>query len=612
MIILVIGGCAGDLLDSNTLTDEVRGSGAVLTPPGVFSAVGMVTPAGCSGTLISDDTVVTAAHCVCSAVPADCNAGPTQFTLTNVHRVDAPDILQSVTFTGQAISHPDMFRDSSGYLWQDIAVLKLLQPVSQVVLDASPIQAATSAPSNGQTVTMVGYGLTGTPCGGAYGTKRHATTTINSILGGGWQGVHVRTKDSERQDCPGDSGGPLIDGGGRIVGVASTITGGDITDFQSTYYSREWLTQQLTSPYNRFRLWAFNGGSPASLVYTDKDAEPDLIGFTDADDRVLRGDFMGLGHDQLLMINKGAGDGSIVVADLVNGQSQAPILFKATKSQEGLIGWADPSDRLLVGDFIAAGHDQLLAINTSGVGGRIAIFDFSDGSPPLAIPYWESYGFSTLFNGWHDSNDVTLVGDFTRSGHDQVLFINRGGSGGRVMIADFSAGLPAQVAYWESYGDSFNLNGWHDSNDAMIAGDFRGLGYDQVLFINRGGSGGRVAIFDFSDGHVPAEFDYLEYYGQSSLFDGWDETTDTLLAGDFTGEGFDQLLLVNTTPPPWNGPGRFLVADFRGPTATVRFLQYQGQDPSVESRIDTDDRLLAGRFRGGPSDVLLTVERYAP
>ena len=32
--------------------------------------------------------------------------------------------------------------------------------------------------------------------------------------------------------------------------------------------------------------------------------------------------------------------------------------------------------------------------------------------------------------------DIKLVGDFMGLGHDQVLFINTGGSGGRVLIAD--------------------------------------------------------------------------------------------------------------------------------------------------------------------------------
>jgi hypothetical protein len=59
--------------------------------------------------------------------------------------------------------------------------------------------------------------------------------------------------------------------------------------------------------------------------------------------------------------------------------------------------------------------------------------------------------------------DLQLVGDFMGLGRDQVLFINRSGGGGRVMIADFSGGQPpAQVRYWENWGQSPLLDGWHD------------------------------------------------------------------------------------------------------------------------------------------------------
>ena len=52
--------------------------------------------------------------------------------------------------------------------------------------------------------------------------------------------------------------------------------------------------------------------------------------------------------------------------------------------------------------------------------------------------YWENWGDSPLLNGWHEAGDIKLVGDFMGLGHDQVLFINTGGDGGRVLIADFS------------------------------------------------------------------------------------------------------------------------------------------------------------------------------
>src|SRR5690606_30056156 len=150
------------------------------------------------------------------------------------------------------------------------------------------------------------------------------------------------------------------------------------------------------------------------------------------------------------------------------------------------------------------------------------------------IEYLELWGASDRLDGWHDSNDLTLVGDFVGAGHDQVLLLNRSGGGGRIMIADFSDGAaPAEIKYLEMYGQSSVLNGWHDDDDLVLAGDFVDLGYDQVMFINRSGAGGRVLIADFKDGAAPAEVRYRELHGQSSLLDGWHDDDDWVLAGDF-------------------------------------------------------------------------------
>ena len=57
--------------------------------------------------------------------------------------------------------------------------------------------------------------------------------------------------------------------------------------------------------------------------------------------------------------------------------------------------------------------------------GRVLVADFGDGSPPAVVLYWENWGQSTLLNGWHDSDDIQLVGDFRGVGRDQMLFVNR-------------------------------------------------------------------------------------------------------------------------------------------------------------------------------------------
>lgn len=118
--------------------------------------------------------------------------------------------------------------------------------------------------------------------------------------------------------------------------------------------------------------------------------------------------------------------------------------------------------------------------------GRILVADFSRGNPPLTSRYWEYWGTSPALNGWHDANDLQFAGDFMGLGHDQMLLINRDGAGGRVMVIDFSKGSPpGDVKYWEDWGTFPALNGWHDPGDVMFPGRFAGSRNDQMLFINR-------------------------------------------------------------------------------------------------------------------------------
>jgi hypothetical protein len=184
-------------------------------------------------------------------------------------------------------------------------------------------------------------------------------------------------------------------------------------------------------------------------------------------------------------------------------------------------------------------------------GGRVLIADFSQGEAPAQVNYWENQRAYAELDGWHDPEDLQLVGDFMGRGRDQVMFINRdpGQTGGRVLIADFSQGVPpAQGLYWENWGESELLNGWHDPEDLQLVGDFMGLGRDQVMFINRdpGQTGGRVLIADFSQG-APAQFNvtYWENWGQSELLNGWDDPPDLQRVGDFMGTGRRQVLFVN-------------------------------------------------------------------
>ena len=291
----------------------------------------------------------------------------------------------------------------------------------------------------------------------------------------------------------------------------------------------------------RFVIADLSGGPDATrcVVSATYGAATFLDGWLDPEDLQLVGDFMAQGHDQVLYLNTDGALGRVMIVDFAGGRPQA--LFLESWGDSTLLnGWHDPEDLQLVGDFMGLGHDQVLFVNTSGALGRVLIVDFAGGRPQAL--FQENWGDSTLLNGWHDPEDLQLVGDFMGLGHDQVLFVNTDGALGRVLIVDFAGGLP-QVLFQENWGDSTLLNGWHDPEDLQLVGDFMGLGHDQVLFVNTDGALGRVLIVDFAGGQPQAIF--LENWGDSTLLNGWHDPEDLQLVGDFMGLGHDQVLLGN-------------------------------------------------------------------
>lgn len=216
---------------------------------------------------------------------------------------------------------------------------------------------------------------------------------------------------------------------------------------------------------------------------------------------------------------------------------------------------------------------------------------------PLRVRYQERAGQSTWLDGWLDSIDAQLVGDFLGIGRAQVCFINRSWQGGRVMVADFGATNDtgtAQTLYFEPYGETGWLNGWTDDNDWQLAGDFKNLGKSQILFINRGGTGGRGMIMEVSEGGYLCH--YVEMWGGSALFNGWQDDTDRWLVGDFMGRGYDQVLCINRG----GAGGKVMIVDFSGTTPQVLYWENWGQYAWLDANLYLTNQMchLVGDFMG--------------
>jgi hypothetical protein len=593
-----------DLVGSETA--EI--AGGTLVPVGELEAVVRlgIDGAVCSATLVSDRVAVTAAHCVCST-PSTCSATH-GIMFTNVRPVANPSTRMDMFIAGDVIVHPDYRigtppeapPNAAGT--NDLAVIRLWTPASEKVL-VQPIPITDTMPAVGSTVTMVAYGPHGN-CDVPDQLKRRATTQVDGIVWGPAGDVMIKVTDDVIHGCSGDSGGALLDSQGRLVGVISAGSD-DVTLFRAVPAYFEWLGLQGSSPGGRVGAWDLSGTAPAAPMYADNAPDPlGLLGWIDAADLRFTGDFLDRGHDQVLYVNTGGAGGFVRIADYADGVGPTDSAFwlnYGTPSQ--FSGLLDANDVKLVGDFLARGHDQLLLINNSGSGRRVVIVDFASGTPQFTL--FESYGQSNLLNGWHDPGDGFLAGDFFGTGHDAVLFVNRGPGAGRILIADFRDGAtPIEWGYYEAYSDGTQLNGWHDAGDLMFAGDFRDMFRDQVMFINRG-AGNRVLIVDFGDATFPAEWQLLLSPTQATALDGFIDTEDVALAGEFRIHR-DQLALINRSSSgldrirvaDFSGSGI-------GIPFTETLVATSGLVPRA---IHATDRVLAGDVAGIGTDQLVTVE----
>lgn len=158
-------------------------------------SVGLVYPSGCTGTLVGRRTVITAAHCV------DYNYQYGSFCSGNS------------CMSGSYQKHPNYNNDN---YHNDIAVLNLsgdFQAYSGIV----PSRIASSAPSTGWTVNIVGYGCTVWDTSTGYGTKRQGWNTIHDV-----DGLTIQwDDDGSARLCQGDSGGPAFRGSDCQIGVHS-------------------------------------------------------------------------------------------------------------------------------------------------------------------------------------------------------------------------------------------------------------------------------------------------------------------------------------------------------------------------------------------------------
>lgn len=200
---LLLAACGGQEEPAQVADSVVGGELQNFTHPDIGR---FYTPFGttCTATLIADDIALTAAHCV-RYESSGTGGGQVRFR----------------TRSGTTNARVRAYRSYSTRPGRsDVALLKIDEVSSRI---ASPRTMAARAPRVGEAIALWGYGCT------ERGTRSlGGKTTISARYG------------SSKNLCKGDSGGPLLDTAGQIIGVNSaynTVSGADVFALPSSLRS---------------------------------------------------------------------------------------------------------------------------------------------------------------------------------------------------------------------------------------------------------------------------------------------------------------------------------------------------------------------------------------
>jgi hypothetical protein len=553
----------------------------------VTSAVG-----SCSGMVISETAVLTAAHCVCTENYVGGNV--CHSTATVFFRPDLSGASGGHT-PGTVIWNPNYNPSwTGGHIEGDLAIITI--PFGSRPAHAQPFEVASAYTPIGAQLMVAGFGLTGQDCEGPSGTLNWDDAVVDSYEDDG--GVVALVDD---EWCSGDSGGALLlaDGSAspnRLVGVISS-------------------THPITGTSKATPTWSYFGWIAANV----SDLDVPLVPKFGAEQQTytglnfglpstwepITGDFNGDGRTDYARV--GATGAWVFIAQLGSGFTTGFQVYSG-------LNFGQPSSwQTITGDFNGDGRGDYARLGATGAwvfsgqpsGGFTQGFQVYVGGLNFGLPSsWKP--ITGDFNG-------DGIGDYGRVGATGAWFFLGQPGGGWIQGFQAYAGLNfGQPSSWQTITADFNGDGKTDyarlgatgawiftvqpsgffaqsfqvysglnfglpSQWEPITGDFDGDGRQDYA---RVGATGAWFFMSTASGFTQSFQDYggLDFGAPSP----W-----TTITGDFNGDGFGDYARLGST-------GAWVFSGSATSFATV-FQVYAIGGFGLPSQWQT----ITGRFNGG-------------